>query len=460
MSSVAATAHPKRKAVTSVVGTVFGNFIEYIDFASYGFLAAIIGAQFFTSSSPVIQLLASLAVFGVAFLFRPLGGAFFGYIGDRFGRKTALSWAVILMSVSTGLIGCLPNEATVGVLAPILLVVLRAIQGLSVGGEFAGSGGYIVEQAPANRRGLWSSFISFSAAMGTLFASTLILVLTTSLAPEAMNAWGWRIPFLIAFPLGAIGLYMRLRLVESPVFEHLEEESEVEKVSRNPFRHYGRQEIGAILIALVFAGGAGLGFFFFSSYFNTYLTATAGLDRATAIALSSISLLFYAALLPFAGLLSDVIGRKWIFIGAFALHAIFAVPIFFMLGSGSWLLALIALFIFAIFQSVTNVLTSTILAEMFSSRTRMSGGAIGHNLGVIIGGTGPFVGAFLVAQTGLSFAPGIYFAVVTGIVALVMLFTLQETYRANLFRNNTRLTKAQEEAEFEPGAIAAAEVIS
>ncbi|HEY0248150.1 MAG TPA: MFS transporter [Gryllotalpicola sp.] len=465
MSSVTATSGGRKKPsqLASVVGTVFGNFMEFIDFGSYGFVAAIIGAQFFTNSSPVVQLLSSLAVFGVSFLFRPVGGALFGYIGDRYGRKTALTWSVILMSLGTGLIGCLPNHSTIGVAAPVLLVLLRAIQGVSVGGEFAGSGAYIVEMSPANRRGLWSSFVSFSSAIGTLFSSTLILILTSTLTTDAMNTWGWRIPFLLAFPIGAIGLYMRLRLDESPVYEHVRDTAAMELTSRNPYRHYGWQEIATILISLVFAGGAGLGYYFFSSYFNTYLTATAGLSRTAAIALSSISLLFYAALLPLAGLVSDLIGRKWLFICAFFAHAIAAVPLFFMLGSGSIGLALGALLIYAVIQSVVNVLTSTILAEMFNAKTRVSGGGIGQNVGVIIGGTGPFVGAFLVAQTHLSYSPGIYFAIVMAIVGIVMAFTLQETYKINLYRNTARVAKGSDGSEtvtvLDPAQAAAAQAV-
>lgn len=263
-SSSTASSHARRR---SLVSAVFGNFMEYIDFGSYGFLAAILGAEFFSGSSAATQLLSSLAVFGVSFLFRPLGGALFGYIGDRYGRKASLSWSVILMAVSTGAIGFIPPSASIGLAAPLLLVACRAVQGLSIGGEYSGASAYVIESAPQNRRGIWGSTMSWTAAGGTVVGSALVLALTTTLSAEAMSTWGWRVPFLIALPLGVVGLYMRLKLADTPVFEALRAQT---NGPGNPYRSFGLPGVKTILLCIAFGGGTGLGYYYFATYFNTY----------------------------------------------------------------------------------------------------------------------------------------------------------------------------------------------
>jgi MHS family proline/betaine transporter-like MFS transporter len=427
-------------AKRSTVSAVFGNYIEYVDFGSYGFMAAIIGANFFPGDASA-QLLSSLAVFGVTFFFRPFGGFLWGYIGDRHGRKNALVWAIALMSLSTALIGVLPNYAAIGIAAPVLLVVLRSIQGISIGGEFAGAGTFIAETAPSNRRGVWSSYISVSAALGTLTASTLVLTLTLTLTSEQMSSWGWRIPFLLALPIGVVALIMRAKAEETEVFVKMREK---EKAPNNPFKGFGKEEVKNIFIVAVFASAAGLGIYYFFTYFNIYLSTTVGLSSSTAIGLTAVGLILYSVMCPFAGLIGDLWGRKRPFVISLIGLGLVAVPVFMLLGTGI-AAAIVGLIIFGLAQSVVNVSTSVVLAEMFRARSRMSGGAIGHNIGLaLVGGTGPLVAAALVSLTGNPLAPGFYLGAVALLAGVITWVVLPETGKRSMFADESASVKAQE----------------
>ncbi len=433
MSATSAPHAPQASASAlrkSIGSALIGNFMEFFDFAAYGFLAAVIGANFFPTGDATTQLLSSFAAFGVAFLFRPIGGALFGYIGDRFGRKVSLSSAIIVMTLSTVLVGCLPTYATWGVAAPILLVVLRCLQGLSVGGEFAGSSTFIVEYARPDRRGFLSSFVSSTSALGTVAGSLVVLLFTSILTPDQMSSFGWRIPFLVAIITGGVGLYMRLRLEDTPVFESVKTD---DTRNMNPFRNLTRTDAKNIFIVAAASGATGIGFYYFSTYFNTYLSSTAGFARGPAIILATISLLFYAVMCPIAGRLSDRYGRKKVYlVGLFGL-GILAVPIFLLLltGFGG---ALGGLLLFALPQACINTMCSLVITEMFSARTRVTGAAIGNNIGVgLLSGTGPFVATALIAATGNALAPGWYLMAIELIVAVLLVFLLPETFKRTLY---------------------------
>ncbi|SJM51160.1 MFS transporter [Gulosibacter sp. 10] len=413
-----------------VFATLIGNFMEWFDFAVYGFVASIIGAVFFPSNDPTTELLSSLAVFGIAFFFRPFGGAIFGFIGDRVGRRTALAIAIIVMGVATACIGLLPGYAQIGIWAPILLVVIRSIQGMSVGGEWTGASTFLVEYSPSNKRGRWSSLISITAALGMIGGSGTVYLLSINLSEADMMSWGWRLPFLAAVPLTLIGLYMRLKLEDTPVFKAMQE---TEKAPANPFKHIGKRGIRNILIAFAFSAITGTGFYYFATYFNNYLSTTVGFPRPQAVLLSLLSLAIYAVLCFFAGYFSDRFGRKVTYVlGAFG-HAVLVLPVFFMLNTGVFGIALLGLAIYAVSQAMINTMSSVTIVEFFPPKIRATAGAIGYNLGVgPVAGTGPLVAAALVAATGNPFAPAYYLIALAVIIGIVMVIFLPETSKRSL----------------------------
>jgi MHS family proline/betaine transporter-like MFS transporter len=427
--SAADTAPPtgSRPKVTAVTAALLGNVMEYFDFVAYGLVAVVIGSLFFPNETPALSLLASLATFGVAFLFRPIGAAFFGSLGDRRGRRIALSLSILVMGISTAMIGLLPTYATVGILAPILLVLARCIQGFSVGGEFAGAATFIVENAPAKRRGFWSSWLSMSSSVGTILASLVVLTLRSALPAEQFEAWGWRVPFLMALPLALIGLYLRRRTEETAAFKEL---VRAEKVAKSPIRTLFRENPRAIILAIALASMTGITFYYFNTYFINYLVATVELDatQATFIALSA--QLVYAPMCLVVGLFSDRFGRRWIILGAVIGLAVLAVPIFLLLSSHNLLLAFFGLAIFAVLAASLSVSVTVTQTELFPAEIRMTGVALGNNLGTaLVGGTSPFVAAALVTATGTAIAPSFYLIAVSAVMFVVIVIMLPETLR-------------------------------
>ncbi|GAA4879036.1 MFS transporter [Actinomycetospora straminea] len=410
-----------------VRATLIGNFTEWFDFAVYGAVAVTLGKVFFPSDDPVVSLLASLAVFGVAYVFRPLGGALLGSLGDRRGRRVALSLAVLGISGATTFIGLLPSYAAIGFWAPVLLVLLRSVQGLSAGGEWTSASAFIAEYAPAGRRGARAALISASAGLAIVAGTASVLALESALTPAAMQSWGWRVPFLLAAPLGLVGFYLRSKLDETPVYRELRAQDEV---SATPLRDALRTERPAMLIAFACTSVTGVGFYYLATYFGNALSITG--DRRTALIVTSIAMVFYSAICPLAGRVSDRIGRRPVYIGGALAHAVLAVPVLLLVGSGSPWLALLGMCLFAIPQSGLNVMSSIVLVELFPARTRSSGAALAFSVGVgPVAGTAPLVAATLASSAGSAVgsavASGLYLAVIALVVGLVLLRVLPET---------------------------------
>src|SRR3954452_6067605 len=402
-----------------------GNFMEWFDFAVYGFFAVTIGKVFFPSDSDTASLLSSLAVYGVAFLVRPIGGLVLGAFADRHGRRAALSLTVVLMGVSTTLVAALPTYASVGFLAPVLLILLRCAQGFSAGGEWTGTSAFLVEYAPPNRRALWGSVVSMTAALGTLGGAVIALALSTWLTEAQLQSWGWRIPFLLAAPLGAIGLYVRLRLEDTPVFRELQAEN---AVSSRPLQESGRRNLRAIGLVMASASISGLGYYYLGSYVITYLTETVGVERSTALLTVVGGIACYALLCPVAGLLSDRIGRRpSVVTGCFGL-VIVSLPMLPLVATGAPGAATLGIAAFGIFQAMVNVNGVVILVELFPAATRVSSSAIGYNLGLaLIAGPGPLIAAALASATDGGFPPGLYVVAVALVAGIVLILGLPET---------------------------------
>jgi MHS family proline/betaine transporter-like MFS transporter len=406
------------------LATAVGNFTEWFDFAIYGFLAATLGRLFFPGASPAAALLASLAVFGVAFFMRPLGGLVVGAIGDRHGRRALLTLSIGLMGLSTTLIGVLPTYAAAGVVAPILLVLLRCLQGFSAGAEWTGSAAFLIEHTPADRRGRYASVVSATAALATAFGGMLVLALELTLTPDQMLSWGWRIPFLVAVPLTLIGTWIRLRIDETPVFQRLVQAG---AVTDAPVRRAGR-DVKAIAITFAFSSVQGLGFYYLATYVISYLTATIKLPQSRALVLVAIGLLVYALLCPLAGALSDRVGRRRVNLIGGAGLAIVSVPAFALMGTGTAGGVVGGMVLFSVFQSMVSVTTVCMLVELFPAQTRSTSSAIGFNLGLaLIGGPGPLIAAAIATATGSSILPALYMVAVAAIGTLALVRWLPET---------------------------------
>ena len=438
MTSTSATrgteAHTEREPVGAGAGRValaagVGNFLEWFDFALYGFMAVTISQIFFPGESATASLLATLAVFGVAFLFRPLGGLVLGSFGDRVGRRAALSLCILLMGLFTTLIGLLPTHAQIGVWAPILLVLLRCGQGFSAGGEYAGAAAFLIEYAPDHRRGVYSSVVSATSALGVVGGGAIALLLTSLLSEGDMQAWGWRVPFLLAGPMAVIGLYVRLRMEDTPVFRDLERDHDVVD---SPLAGAGRHKRS---IALVFmcTAIAGLGFYYLATYVVTYLTVTVDLDSRRAISIAILGLIAYAAMCPAAGWIGDRFGRRPTMLAGTGGLALVSIPCFMLIGTGQVPLVLAGLVVFGAFEALANVMLGVLLVELFPAHVRISGSAAGFNVAqAVVGGQGPLVAAALAAALPFVFAPALYVVVIAVIAFFVLVRRLPETRGTNL----------------------------
>jgi MFS family permease len=326
--------NPKRDRLV-ITASSLGTVFEWYDFFVYGILAALIGKLFFPADNPTAATLASLAIFGAGFAVRPFGAILFGYFGDKIGRKYTFLVTITLMGVATAAIGMLPTFATAGVWAAGLLLLLRCLQGLALGGEYGGAAIYVAEHAPDGKRGQYTSWIQASVAGGFLLAVTVVLISRWSMSPEAFEAWGWRVPFLMSIVLLAISLYMRLKLSESPVFKAMKEAG---TTSKNPFvdsfKYPGN--IKRVFVAM-FGVAAGLTVIYYTSQFGTlyFLTGTARVPETDALLYMAVGAALAAPTYVACGWLSDKWGRKRLLLLGYALAIIGVFPIFWMMADAA-----------------------------------------------------------------------------------------------------------------------------
>lgn len=410
-----------RKAVT---GASIGNAVEWFDFAIYGFLATIIAGQFFPKGDDTAALLSTFAIFAAAFFLRPLGGLVFGPLGDRIGRQRVLALVILVMSAATLAIGLLPTYESIGIAAPILLLVCRCLQGFSAGGEYGGGAVYLAEYASDARRGFVVTFMVWSGLLGFLLGSVTVTLLQAALPTEAMLGYGWRIPFLMAAPLGLIGLYIRLRLADTPEFTELRKER---KVAKRPLREAFTTSWASILqvfgLFLIF----NVGYYVVFTFVPNFLIKPLGFGRTESF--TSITLATLVALvltLPFA-MLSDRVGRRPMLIVGSALFVVFAYPLFLMITSGSLAAAMVAHCLLAAIEAVYISAAVTAGVELFATSVRYSGFSIGYNVAVAgFGGTTPYVLTWLTAATGSVLVPA-YYLMAAAAVSLAAVLVLKET---------------------------------
>lgn len=407
-----------RRAVSAAV---VGNVLEWYDFAVYGYLATIIAKNFFAPGDEVAALLATFAAFGVGFLARPLGGIVIGRIGDVKGRKVALILTMLLMAVGTVLIGLIPTYSTIGVLAPILLVVARLMQGFSAGGEWGGSTAFIVEWAPADRRGFYGSFQQCSVVGGLLLGSGIAALLTSIIAPAAMDSWGWRIPFLIGGLIGPVGIYMRRNIDETPAYRRVvDAPADAGSDTTSPFVLAARA-FGFTILWTV-------SFYIFLSYMPTFTQKFAGLSRPAALWSNTAGLLLLMIAIPIMGLLSDRIGRKPLLLACCIAFIILPYPLFSLMLSGSSLTTIILIqLLIALAIAPFSGAGPAAIAEIFPTRTRSTYMSTGYALAVaIFGGFAPFIATWLIDRTGSPISPT-YYVIAAAVISTLVIFSLRET---------------------------------
>jgi MHS family proline/betaine transporter-like MFS transporter len=410
---------------TLIAGCV-ANVLEWYDFALYGYLAPVLAKLFFPSDDELTSLISTFGVFAAGYLMRPLGAIIFGNLGDKVGRKKVLIISVTLMAISTTLIGMLPTHAQIGIMAPVLLTLLRLIQGFSVGGEFTGTISFIVEHGRQSSRGLSGSFATFSLIGGILLGSLIGALITSILSEEETINWGWRIPFIFGIVVGGVGLYLRFGIEETPVFKSLENKGGVVKAPIvEALTSYWREIL--ITMGTTWAGSAT--FYIIFVYMPTYLSSETNIKFSTALNLNTISMVILMIASPFMGALSDRVGRKPVLaIGCLGI-AILSYPLFLLISGGNVLYVLVAQAIFAIELAMVFAPLGATLVELFPTRVRLSAMSLGYNVGFsFFGGTAPLIATYIIKETGSNVAPGIYLAF-SALISLFVFLIIRETYR-------------------------------
>ena len=386
----------RRAVVASTVGTT----IEWYDFFLYGTAAALVFPKlFFPGQTQYVGVLAAFATLFVGFIARPIGAAIFGHYGDRIGRKTTLIATLLLMGISTFIIGLVPGYDTIGLAAPVLLVLLRIGQGLGVGGEWGGSVLLAMEWGHGQRRGLFASWPQFGVPMGLLLSTGLVSLMSALTGP-AFLTWGWRVPFLLSVVLIAIGLYVRLRVLESPEFERVKSE---QTVVRQPVWDVIKQHWQDILLAAFVRLSEQAPFYLFVTFVLDYSTRELGLPRGQVLNYTMIAAAIGLFTIPFAGYLSDRFGRGLVYGVGIVGTAVFAFPYYAMLNSRIAGLVLLAIVLSLIVHDIQYGPQAALIAETFGANLRYSGAGIGYQLAsVIAGGPAPLIAAAILNKTGSS----------------------------------------------------------
>ena len=413
-----------------VIAGLVGNVLEWYDFSVYGYFAVSIGHHFFPSADPTTSLLAAFGVFAAGFLMRPVGAVLFGHIGDNWSRERALSLSVLAMAVPTFLIGVLPDYQQIGITASVLLVLMRLAQGISVGGEYTTSIVFVVEKSLPHRRGFMGTWCLFGTCAGTLLGSAIGTLLTSVFPPEAMRAWGWRLPFVFGLVIGIVGLYIRRDLErDSGVLESTIEPTPAPKSS---FVDALKTQRSAIFRVIGLKAMSAVGFYTLFVYMTVYFTKIVQIPKADALAINTVALAAMLVMIPIAGVLSDRLGRKpMLFAGAIGM-LLFSLPLFRLLRSPEFVVILTGQLCFTAILCLFFGAEPAATAEAFPTRVRCSSAAISHNVCfAVLGGTAPMAATYLIVLTGNQLSPSLYL-MAAALVSLIAILTLGETAKAPL----------------------------
>ena len=414
----------------TIAGTAVGNMMEWYDFGVYSYVAVTLGKVFFPGSSGPVQLISAFATFAAAFLIRPLGGFFFGPLGDRIGRKRVLATTMIMMAIGTVCIGFLPGYATIGIWAPILLLVARLVQGFSTGGEYGSAMTFIAEHSPDRRRGFLSSWLEFGTLSGYVLGAAIATGLTAALPEEQMLSWGWRIPFFVAGPLGLAGLYMRLKLEETPAFEYLEGHERRRMSVGEEFRRIVVEQRRPMLVCVGLVLVWNVTNYMLTSYMPNYLSTALAVPEATALLVVLIVMVVLMVVITFVGRLSDRVGRRPVLMAGCILLVAGSVPAMLVIRNGAFGSILIGCMLMGLTLVCFSSTEPATLPALFPTDVRAGALSVAFNISVsLFGGTTPLVAAALVTATHNLLMPGFYLMAAGLIGAVAVMFTPETARR-------------------------------
>lgn len=423
--SVAATQQPAGGALTdksrrAIWAASIGNLLEWYDFGVYAYLATLIAAKFFPGTDPTASLLAAFAAYGVGFLARPFGGIVIGRLGDTRGRKVALVLTIFMMAFGTVGIGILPSYDAIGIWAPILLVLLRIVQGIAAGGEWGTSTAFIVEWSPPARRGFFGSFQQVSTAGGSLLGSATAAVLTSTLSQEAMLDWGWRVPFLLGAILLAVGVYMRRNVEETPSYEeNRKAAADAPVVSGFPL---GAQAFGFTIFWTI-------AYYTLLAWMPSFTQRFAGLTPSEALWSNTFGLIAMVIAIPVWGALSDRVGRRPLLIASTLTIGLLAWPLFTLMSKGGGLAVVLPIqVLFGVLLALYSGPGPAAISEIFPTHLRSTWMSAGYTLAVaVFGGFAPFIATWLIRETGSPVAPTYLYLMPAALISLLVILKLKET---------------------------------
>jgi MFS transporter, MHS family, proline/betaine transporter len=401
-----------------IVGSTIGNMLEWYDFLIYGYLAVIISKQFFPADNPVTSMLLTTATFGVGFIFRPLSGILIGIYADRVGRKAALSLVIVLMFVSTAMIAFSPTYSQIGILAPVIVVISRILQGISVGGEFGSATALLIEHAPPGRRGFYGSWQMFAQAVGSFVSTMMGAFLTSTFSAEELSSWAWRIPFLFGLVIGPIGFYIRRNISETDAFQHAKKSAKV------PFKNILSKHPSALFVSFALGVATNAIVYVLIVYVPIYSVQTLKLPLNAPFFVLTVAILARMVMTPLFGHLSDKIGRKVVMGAALLLFVLSVYPAFIWLVSAPSLFSLMAIEVwFALLTAATLGPFAATMAELWPTGIRTTGMSFAYNFTAsLMGGFTPFALTWLVAKTGNALMPAHYLVGFLAVGAVSLLF--------------------------------------
>jgi len=411
-----------------VVAGMIGNGLEWYDFALYGYFAPVIGRLFFPDNDEYIQMLSTYGIFAAGFLMRPVGAIFFGYLGDKLGRKFSLALSLILMAVPTACMGLLPTYQTIGIFAPILLILLRMLQGLALAGQFSGSMAFLVEHAPRRHRGLVGSTTVISLCMGMLLGSLVATAFTTFLSKADFESWGWRVPFIFGFIIALVGFYIRHSTEESPHYTKAKEEG---TLSKTPVRHALSGHLTELLRGIGIYLSVTVPFYTLTVFLNGYMVSGLGIMARDAYNISSICMVLMIILIPFTAHFTDVYGRKTILQVITVVYMLSAFPLFILMNKGGYGNVLASMLIFTVVISCFISAVPALLVELFPTSVRYTGMALSYNIAAILGGFTPMIETWLIKETGNNNMMASYI-ILCAVISFISFLGYKDNYQQEL----------------------------